>query len=177
RQRHPLVDRRPDLDGGRSPARDAQPAPPADARFLNRSSQSVEALRAPQGAPSTRAAARAAISLLIVAVLTVVLLGSFRRDLIADRLWRIGFQQSWDVYAPEPIRRTQTFESIITHTAGAPGRHGTKSISSLSRSREGNHSRLERVLVPSAVHVDAGDLAHRRGRAFGRTDPCARWRL
>jgi len=59
---------------------------------------------------------------LIVAVLTVVLLGSFRRDLIADRLWRIGFQQSWDVYAPEPIRRTQTFEAIITYTDGTSSR-------------------------------------------------------
>jgi hypothetical protein len=75
-------------------------------------------LRAPEGAPSARPAARAAISVLIVAVLTVVLLGSFRRDLIADRLWRIGFQQSWDVYAPQPIRRIQTFEAVITYTDG-----------------------------------------------------------
>jgi hypothetical protein len=65
-----------------------------------------------------RPAARAAISVLILAVLTVVLLGSFRRDLIGARLWTIGFQQSWDVYAPEPIRRTQTFEAIITYTDG-----------------------------------------------------------
>jgi len=56
---------------------------------------------------------------LILAVLTVVLLGSFRRELIADRLWRIGFQQSWDVYAPEPIRRTQTFAAVITYTDGS----------------------------------------------------------
>jgi hypothetical protein len=55
---------------------------------------------------------------LIVAVLTVVLLGSFRRDVIGGRLWRIGFQQSWDVYAPEPIRRTQTFEAVITYADG-----------------------------------------------------------
>ena len=69
------------------------------------------------GSPSARYT-RAALSLLIVAVLTVVLLGSFRRDLIAGRLWRIGFQQSWDVYAPEPIRRSQTFEAIITYSDG-----------------------------------------------------------
>ena len=56
--------------------------------------------------------------MLIVAILTVVGLGSFRRDVIADRLWHVGFQQSWDVYAPEPIRQQQTFEAIITYTDG-----------------------------------------------------------
>ena len=51
-------------------------------------------------------------------MLAVLLLGSFRRDLIGDRLWSNGFQQSWDVYAPEPIRRTQTFEAVISYTDG-----------------------------------------------------------
>ena len=59
-----------------------------------------------------------AISVLIVAILTVVGLGSFRRDVIADRLWRVGFQQSWDVYAPQPIQSQQTFEAIISYTDG-----------------------------------------------------------
>ena len=62
--------------------------------------------------------ARVATSLLIVAVLTVVLLGSFRRDVIGDRLWRIGFQQSWDVYAPVPLRRSQVLEAVITYADG-----------------------------------------------------------
>jgi len=66
-----------------------------------------------------RPATRAAISVVIVAILTIALLGSFRRDVIADRLWRIGFQQSWDVYAPDPVKSEQTFAAIITYTDGS----------------------------------------------------------
>ncbi|MDT7644630.1 MAG: hypothetical protein QOC75_1630 [Pseudonocardiales bacterium] len=81
--------------------------------------------------PETSRIRQPATSVLILAVLTVVLLGSFRRELIANRLWKIGFQQSWDVYAPEPIRRLQTFEAVITYADGAESTWRTPRASAL----------------------------------------------
>ena len=67
---------------------------------------------------STRAG-RAAISLIVVAILTVVLLGSFRPRLIGRSLRAIGFQQSWDVFAPEPIHREVIFDAVIRYADGS----------------------------------------------------------
>src|SRR2546422_8314735 len=63
-------------------------------------------------------AGRTAISLLVVFFVSAALLGSFRPRLIDRRLRALGFQQSWDVFAPDPIHREVIFEAVIVYADG-----------------------------------------------------------
>ena len=63
-------------------------------------------------------AGRTAVSVLVVLLVAAALLGSFRPRLIDRRLRALGFQQSWDVFAPDPIHREVIFEAVIVYADG-----------------------------------------------------------
>jgi hypothetical protein len=54
-----------------------------------------------------------------VAIVAVVVLGSFRPSLVGSQLQAVGLQQSWGVFAPEPEHREVVFDAVVTFADGS----------------------------------------------------------
>jgi hypothetical protein len=59
------------------------------------------------------------ISVLVVAIVAVVVLGSFRPSLVGRQLQAVGFPQSWGVFAPDPEHREVAFDAVVTFADGS----------------------------------------------------------